>query len=116
MAHFSPHARGRARRRNAGEMNGLEQEFFNQLELRRLAGEFTHVFYEGFTFKLGPDLRYTPDFMVLETEGGFISFYETKGFFRDDSRVKIIAASQMFPFFTFYLARKVRGAWTVEEV
>jgi len=97
-------------------MNGLEREFFNTLELRRHAGEFTHVFFEQMTFKLGPDLRYTPDFMVQVTEGGFISFYETKGFFRDDSRVKIIAAAQMFPFFTFYLARKVRGAWSVEEV
>jgi hypothetical protein len=115
MAHFSPAARGLIRRR-AGEMNELEREFFNTLELRRHAGEFTYVYFEQMTFKLGPDLRYTPDFMAQSAEGGFISLYETKGFFRDDSRVKIIAAAQMFPMFTFYLARKVRGAWDIQEV
>jgi len=116
MARFSPHARGRVGHHRAGEMNKLEAEFFERLELRRHAGELTCVHFEAMTLKLGPDLRYTPDFMVQGSEGGLIWFYETKGFIRDDGRVKIIAAAQMFPMFTFYLARKQRGAWQVEEV
>jgi hypothetical protein len=118
MAHFSPHARGnlaRTQRHKQGEMNGMELEFHQMLELRRLAGEFTHVYFEQITLKLAPDLRYTPDFAVYDAQG-LLSFYETKGFFRDDSRVKIKMAAEIFPMHSFYLARKVRGAWDYTEV
>jgi len=96
-------------------MNRLELEFFERLELRRHAGDLCFVGFEAVTLKLGPDLRYTPDFFVM-TSDGYIQFFETKGFMRDDSRVKLIAAAQMLPMFTFFLARKVRGAWDVEEM
>lgn len=113
---FSPAARGRVPQRHTpGEMNGAEAEFYQLLELRRLAGEFCAIHFEQVTLKLGKDLRYTPDFFVVDKDG-FISCYEVKGFFRDDSRVKILAAAQAFPYFAFYLARKQRGAWVVEEV
>ena len=115
MAHFSPAARGVVGRHRNGEMNGLEREWFNALELRRHAGEFTHVYFEQMTFKIGPDLRYTPDFMVMTADGSIV-FYEAKGFFRDDSRVKIVAAAEMFPMFVFYLVRKERGMWKIEEI
>jgi hypothetical protein len=113
---FSPAARGRVPARHTpGEMNGAEANFYQQLELRRLAGEFCAIHFEQVTLKLGKDLRYTPDFFVVDKDG-FISCYEVKGFFRDDSRVKILTAAQAFPYFAFYLARKQRGAWVVEEV
>jgi hypothetical protein len=118
MANFSPHARGnmsRLKRHKTGEMNGLELEYYNTLELRRLAGEFTHIYFEQVTLKLAPDLRYTPDFAVYDAMG-LLSFHETKGFFADDAKVKIKMAATIFPMHTFYLARKVRGAWQVEEV
>jgi hypothetical protein len=118
MAHFSPHARGnvpRTVRRREGVMNGMELEFYNMLELRRLAGEFSHVYFEQVTLKLAPDLRYTPDFAVYDDQG-LLSFYETKGHFRDDARVKIKMAAEIFPMHSFYLARKIRGCWDYEEV
>jgi hypothetical protein len=96
-------------------MNGAEAEFYQLLELRRLAGELCAIHFEQVTLKLGPDLRYTPDFFVVGSDGE-ISMYEVKGFFRDDSRVKFLAAAQAFPYFKFHLARKERGAWKIEEV
>jgi hypothetical protein len=119
MARFSPHARGnmsRLTRHKTGEMNGQELEFYNSLDLRRLAGEFTHVYFEQVTLKLAPDLRYTPDFAVYDA-AGLLAFYEVKGgFFADDAKVKIKMAAQIFPMHSFHLARKIRGAWIIEEV
>lgn len=109
-------ARGRIPQRHTpGEMNGAEAEFYQRLEMRRLAGDLCAIHFEQVTLKIAKDVRYTPDFFTVAKDG-LIAFYEVKGFFRDDSRVKILAASAMFPYFTFHLARKVRGAWEVEEV
>jgi len=105
----------RAVQRREGVMNGMELEFYNMLDLRRRAGEFSHVYFEQITLKLAADLRYTPDFAVY-TAAGLLVFYETKGFFRDDARVKVKMAAEVFPMHTFYLARKFRGAWDYEEV
>lgn len=57
------------------------------------------------TLKLAKDLRYTPDFMVHEIDG-YITFYEVKGFWRDDALAKIKMASEKFPMFRFVSVKK----------
>ena len=69
--------------------------------------------FEGVTFKLADDTRYTPDFAV-QTTSGQIEFHEVKGFWRDDARVKIKVASKMFPF-RFLAVTKEKAGWKVEE-
>jgi hypothetical protein len=111
-----PRAKGRTVRRQAGEMNKTEAEY------RQMVGTMPGVFsvdYEAVTFKLAPDTRYTPDFMVLTTTGG-IEFHEVKGFMEDDAWVKIKVAAEKFPMFVFVLVRKKAkkdgGGWEVKTV
>ena len=85
-------------------MNKLEKSFAIGLEAKKRNGEILRWDYERVTLKLAHDTRYTPDFFVVERDGT-ISFYETKGFFRDDAKVKLKVAAASFPF-KFYLVEK----------
>jgi hypothetical protein len=67
------------------------------------------------TFKIGDDCRYTPDFIALNLDGELIT-YETKGFMRDDARVKLKVAARMFPFVGFVLVERKAGAWICTEI
>jgi len=69
--------------------------------------------YEGITFKLADDTRYTPDFMV-QTVSGQIELHEVKGFWRDDARVKIKVAAALYPF-RFLAVTKEKTGWKAEE-
>ena len=61
--------------------------------------------FEAITLKLGPRLRYTPDFAIVQ-KGGQLGFVEVKGFWRDDARAKIKAAAAAFPFWQFFAVTK----------
>jgi hypothetical protein len=78
------------------EMNGTEKAFADSLSKQTLAGEIVRWTFESVTLKLGDNCRYTPDFYVLMSDGS-VTFYEVKGFWRDDARVKIKAAASKFP-------------------
>jgi hypothetical protein len=112
----APKAKGRTVRRQAGEMNKQEAEYRGILvaDPRCFAVEF-----EAVTLKLAPDTRYTPDFMVLGTNGE-IQFHEVKGFMEDDAWVKLKVAAARFPMFSFVLAKKRAnkdgGGWEVKVV
>jgi hypothetical protein len=67
------------------------------------------------TFKIGDDCRYTPDFIALNLDGELIA-YETKGFMREDARVKLKVAARMFPFVGFVLVERKAGAWICTEI
>lgn len=103
--------KARARKRRIpGVMNGLEEEFYNML----LRNEYEHIRYESLRFKLADKTTYTPDFMVIMSTGE-IALYEVKGFWRDDARVKIKVAAEMYPEFRWFAWTKVRGEWKHEE-
>lgn len=107
-------------------MNKTETRYAQMLEGMRLAGEIVSYQYEAITLKLGPDCRYTPDFLVIKREHEWTAvgedclrfeFHEVKGgYAREDSLVKIRAASQQFPHFTFKLCRYSRGEWSIKEI
>jgi hypothetical protein len=108
-------ARGRADPGPSG-MNKLEKRYAGHLELLSLAGEVAAWRFESLTLKLAVDVRYTPDFLVI-LPGGEIECHETKGFLRDDARVKLRCAARMFPWLVFRLVRWGKsGAWEIEEV
>lgn len=111
-------------------MNKTEAEYSTVLMVAKSKGEIEDYSFESVTFKLGPDLRYTPDFMVTALDGT-IDFHEVKGSQRakvveigkpvktkprmeDDARVKYIVAAEKFWQFRFALAYKADGAWRVE--
>jgi hypothetical protein len=83
-------------------MNKTERTYALGLEAARRGGGIVCWMYERFTLKLADDTRYTPDFFVLFPDGG-ARFVETKGFMRDDARVKLRVAATQFPMFQFRL-------------
>lgn len=92
-------------RMKAGEMNKTEKEFANHLQRELDHHKILSFVFEPVTLKLAKDLRYTPDFMVHEIDG-YITFYEVKGFWRDDALAKIKMASEKFPMFRFVSVKK----------
>lgn len=103
------------------KMNKTETRYSLILAAEKASGAIDTYDFEGVTLKLGPDLRYTPDFMVWRwnTTAGIreVEFVEVKGPREwEDARVKRIAAATMFPMFRFKLARYVKGEWTITDI
>lgn len=111
--------RGRARGvHKPGFMNPLEAEYAALLEIRRRTDtDVAWYAFEAVTLKLANRLAYTPDFLVMRTDGT-LEVHECKGFWRDDALVKIKAAAEKFPFRFIAiqkLPKKEGGGWKVRE-
>ncbi len=109
--------RGKARKRNPGEMNGLELAYSEELEARLRSGEIVLWKFEGVKLRLAKNTFYTPDFMVVNADG-HVEFHETKGFWRDDARVKLKVAAEQFPFAFAAITRRPKrdgGGWKRED-
>jgi hypothetical protein len=108
-------AKGRTVRRVPGTMNKTEHAYMTDvLAARMLAGEIVNWWFEGVTLKLAKDTRYTPDFLVMLSDGT-LECHEVKGFMRDDANVKLKVAAQMFPL-KFVLVKKDKEGWHITEV
>lgn len=86
-------------RLKSGELNKTEQRYKDLLERLKTSGEVLWYIFEGMTFKLADNTRYTPDFMVMRSNGE-IQAHEVKGskfIFQDDAKVKVKVAAEMFP-------------------
>ncbi len=77
-------------------MNKTEAIRAEDLELQKRAGYIAEWWYEGWTFKLADDTRYTPDF-VIQHPDGMLTAEEIKGFYRDDAKVKARVFVAQFP-------------------
>jgi hypothetical protein len=99
-------------------MNKTEAEYAQLLEFRRLAGEIKAWGFERIKLRLADRCWYTPDFDVLRI-GGELEFHETKGFFREDARLKVKFAAKDFPRYRFIVLTRIPkrkgGGWAVEE-
>ena len=96
-------------------MNTLESRYAREvLEVRKLAGEIESWKFEALKFRLADSTFYTPDFMVHFKD--HIEMHETKGLWREDARVKIKVAAEMFPMFRFIAVQWHRKskAWVYE--
>lgn len=100
-------------RLKSGQMNGTERAYEQTLNLRVKSGEVLWYKFEGIRFVLGKRCTYTPDFAVMLPDGT-MEIHEVKGFWRDDARVKIKIAAELFPF-RFIAITKKKGKWEVEE-
>lgn len=87
-------------KRPVGSMNKLEAKYAEFLESERLAGLILGWRYESEKFRLADRTWYLPDFMVI-LPNGMVEFHEVKGFWRDDARVKIKVAAELFWEYTF---------------
>lgn len=94
------------------DMNRTEKARAQELEQLRNAGLIAAWWYEKWTFKLAKDCRYTPDFVIQDLNGS-LRAEETKGFWRDDARVKVRLFASLFPI-PIRVLKKSRDGWTEE--
>jgi hypothetical protein len=92
-------------------LNKTEKAWLQEMRTRGLKG----IRIMEFTLKLADDTRYTPDFSHIAPDGRLV-FYEVKGWFRDDAKVKIKVAARKFSEFDFVLVRKTKNGWTEDTV
>ncbi len=95
-------------------MNKLEKRYADFLEKRRMAGEIRLWMFESLRLILAPSTSYTPDFLVINSDDQ-VELHEVKGFWRDDARVKIKIANNMFPFI-FKVIKEVNKQWQIETL
>lgn len=91
-------------------LNKMEKAWLAVLRSRG----YERVRVQQITFKLAHDTRYTPDFSAIVN--GRQVFFETKGFMRDDARVKVFNAAREFREFDFVLVKKEKGQWVEQKV
>lgn len=107
-------------RLKSGERNKTEAAYELFLEAQKQAGEILWYAFEGMTFKLAKDTRYTPDFVVMKSDGQ-LECREVKGakaIFQCDAKAKIKIAAEMFPLkfiAVFPIPKKEGGGWEVME-
>lgn len=110
-----PFARGRAVRRQPGEMNRTEAAYSLSLAERT---DIVQTWFDEWTFKLAKDTRYTPDFIVMLADGT-LEAHEVKGFMEDDAWVKLKVFAEKFPIRTLLVkarAKRDGGGWEIKEV
>jgi len=103
-------ARGKLKPR---KMNKTEAAYARHLDALKLAGDVCWYEFEAIKLRLADDTQYIPDFFVL-TRDFILEVHETKGFWRDDARVKIKVAAAMYPF-RFFGITKDKNGWGREE-
>ena len=98
----------------AMKMNKTELRMANLLELQKRAGEIIDYTFEAVKLRLANDTFYTPDFFI--TYEDHFEVLEVKGFWRDDARVKIKVAAELFPYFKFKAVQWKKKQWVYEEI
>ena len=97
-------------------MNRTESAYAELLERLRAGGYVLWYSFEGIKLRLADQTFYTPDFAVMASDG-VMAIHEVKGHWRDDARVKIKVAADLYPF-RFKAVRKLSkkngGGWETE--
>lgn len=96
------------------EMNWTESRYAEVLEGRRLCGELRSWEFERYTFRLGPEMTFTPDFAIEELDG-WLTLVDTKNskHIWEDATVKAKAAATLYPFHRWQQAVLKSGEWHV---
>jgi hypothetical protein len=96
-------------------MNSWETSYAYALDLQRMAGLIRGWRFEPWKFILAPKTTYRPDFVVWMADGT-VQVHEVKGFMREDAAIKIKVASEMNPWFRFFVVKKEGDGWELTEV
>ena len=95
-----------------GQPNRQETKF---LELLINEG-WTFIAYEAVKIRLAHQCWYTPDILAWKPKEK-ITFFEVKGFWEDDARVKVKVAARLLPKqFSIRTARYLKGTWQIKHV
>lgn len=74
----APPAKAKGRMPWQPKMNGTERAYSDFLLSQRIAGEVRWFDFQPITILLGPDCRFTPDFLILFSDGR-LELHDTKG-------------------------------------
>jgi hypothetical protein len=97
-----------------GAMNKTESLYAEHLRHEEQAGRIVWFKFEAIKLRLADATFYTPDFLVLPSDG-ILEAHEVKGFWRDDARVKIKVAASLFPIRFIAITRTKGGSWVRES-
>ena len=101
-------------RQEAGKMNKTEEAFSEILDKWLTAREIIRWDYEPEKLRLADRTFYTPDFRVIDSESRVV-FYEVKGHWEDDAKVKIKVAAEQHPY-PFWVVKMIKGVAHLERV
>lgn len=94
-------------------MNKLESDYAAFLAGRKDVAWWR---FECFKLRLANGAFYTPDFLVVLSDGT-VEVHETKGFFREAARVRLKVAVETYPF-VFRLVKRLKRneGWDITDV
>ena len=98
--------------------SSTEAQYEQVLAARLACGEIAWYRYEGVKLRLADATFYTPDYVVMLADST-MEVHEVKGFWRDDARVKIKVAAEMYPFRFIAVSQRPKrdgGGWEIEEI
>jgi len=98
----------------ATRMNKTEAKFAAYLEQLKHLNKIVAWQFEPIRFRLAWKTGYTPDFLVISRDN--FSFYEVKGFMRDDAAVKIKTTAEIYPWFRWFIVYLKKNEWVFKEV
>lgn len=104
-------------RMKSGVMNKTETAYAEYLESEKVLGNILWYKFEGIKFRLADSCFFTPDFIVMKSDG-YIECHEVKGFFVGDGKTKMRMASELYPFrfiAVYAKPKKEGGGWRIEE-
>lgn len=101
-----------AQSKDESKLNKTERRYLATL---RANPNVKWIGIQSLTFKLGDDLRFTPDFCYL-LDGKLICVDTKGGFIREDSAIKIKVAARMFPWAEFVVEQWSGGVWLSKKI
>lgn len=115
-----------AKDRRENGLNKTERRYLESvLTPKQMAGEIVRVWTQQFTFLLGNNLRYTPDFVCMAADRSLYAIdvkgkkvrtkksgerYDTP-YVEEDARVKMLAFAEMYPFPLVCVYPMSGGGW-----
>ena len=111
----TPGSRANLKRHTKGVLNGLETKWLGVLKERMASGEIQDILpHESMRLAIGEKCSYAPDFPVVSGDGELV-FYETKGFWTPEARVKMKAVATRYPWFVFVGVQWKKKQWVYEQ-
>lgn len=99
----------------ADGLNKLERAFWERLQEAERTGHFMEVYEHAMKLRVIGNRWYHPDFMSVGLMGQ-VDLWETKGFMREDAELKLIAAAERFPCFSWVLVTRKARKWQCQYV
>jgi len=94
-----------------GQMNTLEREYADYLDMQVRLGEVVRWWFECVKIRIAERCWLTPDFLI-EFPNGKFELHDSKGFVREDAKIKAKVVADKYPFPVFFVEKCKGGGWT----